>query len=330
MNKITGIVFGVILLLIVVGVVVKTLVFPSTESPTRETSRTGFMDVIEVDAKISDVLGATPSDPDNAADHYAQAIELFFANKGIILDAAADLGDGNAKNHAAALKALEDIRGHIGNGAKQAAMDYMAKHASGKLQVSKVQDDVERLGQTIDVLDILADYYMKNKRLADANAIYRDMLAAGWHMVNEHSHMHMTLYGQAIQVSAVNGISRSTEKAPDREADDMQRLPLRNYLGALVEFKRTYEGKSMVFHKPRLDAGDIWNIAENDKDRSWRVQAILGMGLIKFTHPSKANAAHNNAMIEKFLKSGDPIEKIAAQAAKDYSQTDFNMAGTTW
>jgi len=330
MNKITGLVFGGIMLVIVAGVLVKVLVFPSTDSPTIETSRTGFMEVIEVGATLTDVLDAAPSGADNAAEHYAQAIEVFFANQAILLDAAADLGQGKADGYADALKTLEEIRGHIGNGAKQAGMNYLAQHASGKLQVSKRQDDVERLGQTIDSLDILGDYYLENKRFKDADALYRDMLVAGWHMVQAHSHMHMTLYGQDIQATALSGMSKSIETDLDKTAKLERRAPLRNYLSALNEFKSRYEEKSMVFHKARLEAGDVWNIAENDKDRAWRVQAILGMGMMKFTHPSKTNATRNNAMIEKFLKSGDPVEKLAAQAAKAYTEIEFNQAGTTW
>ena len=120
MNKITGLIVGGIMLLLVAGILVKVFVFPSTEAPTRETTKTGFMEIIEVDAKITDVLDAAPSGGDNAAEHYAKAVEVFFANQALLLDAAASLGQGKADGHADALKTLEEIRGHVGNGAKQA------------------------------------------------------------------------------------------------------------------------------------------------------------------------------------------------------------------
>jgi molecular chaperone GrpE (heat shock protein) len=106
--------------------------------------------------------------------------------------------------------------------------------------------------------------------------------------------------------------------------------PLRAYLNALNEFEAVFENKAIIFQRARFNAGDIWNIAENDKDRAWRVQAILAMGLIRFTHTSKANTARNNKLIERFLNSKDPLEKAAAQAAKAYTETDFIEAGTTW
>ncbi|MDP6546005.1 MAG: hypothetical protein QGH60_18650 [Phycisphaerae bacterium] len=300
------------------------------DAPTRETSKPGFMDILEVDAKITYVLAATPSGTDNAAKHYAKAVKLFSARRNALLDAAASLAKGDARNHADALKTLEEIRRHIGKGAKQAGMDYLFEHASGKLNVSTRQDAVEHLGRTLDVLDLLGDYYIKNERLKDAGAIYRDMFVAGWHMINERSHMHMTIYGQDIQATALSGISKSIDRDLDQGTKAKRMAPLRAYLNALNEFEAVFENKAIIFQRARFNAGDIWNIAENDKDRAWRVQAILAMGLIRFTHTSKANTARNNKLIERFLNSKDPLEKAAAQAAKAYTETDFIEAGTTW
>ena len=333
MNKITGIIVGVVLLGIVGGVVLKKLVFPSADAPTRTTAKDGYMDVIKVDAKITNVLAAEPSGADNAAEHYTKAIELYFAKEGVISDATVAIVKGDAKDHADALKTLEEIRAHIGAGAKQARMNYLVQYGSGKLQVSQRQGNVERLGLTIDVLKILGDYYIKNKRFKDADAMYRDMFIAGWHMIEARSHLHMVAWGVDIQQDALSGMSMSIARDIEKDAANKLRAPMLDYHNALKEFKYKYEEKSKIFsraHKGRLEAGDVWKIADNDKDRTWRVQALLGMGMIRFTHLSKANTARNNAMIEKFLNSTDPIEKAAAQAAKAYTEIDFNTAGTTW
>jgi len=303
---------------------------PAYDLPTRKTSGPDFMNVIKVDAKITDVLNATPSGAENAAEHYARAVKLCFANWDALYDAAATLANGDATQHAGALKTLQEIRRHIGKGAKQAGMNYLEKHASGKLKVSLRQEDTDRLGRTVDVLSLLGDYYIKNKRLKDADAIYRDMFAAGWHMINERSSIHMTRYGVDVQILALKGIATSIDGDLDKNAKDNRMAPLRDSLVALNEFRSSCQDKALIFQEARFDAGNIWNIAENDKDRAWRVQAILAMGLIKFTHTSKANAEHNNAMIEQFLTSSDPLEKAAAQAAKAYTENDFNTAGTTW
>ncbi|MCP4378174.1 MAG: hypothetical protein GY794_18615, partial [bacterium] len=67
MNKITGIIVGAILVLIVGGVVVKSLLFPASDSPTRATTKTGIMDVIKPAVDISSILNSTPSGGGNAA-----------------------------------------------------------------------------------------------------------------------------------------------------------------------------------------------------------------------------------------------------------------------
>jgi len=333
MNKITGIIFGIIMLLIVGGVVVKVFVFPSQDAPTRATNKKGFMEVIEFGAPVTPILDAEPSGSGNAGVHYAKAIEVYLANEKAIFEAAAAVsgGDLTADSHVPqALKALEEIRGHVATAAQQAGMNFLAENASGKLAVSKHQPDVKNLGMAIDMLDMLGDYYIKNDRLEDAKAVFKDMFTAGWHMIKARSHMHMVTYGLDIQQSALNGLSKSIPKDTDPEEARQLRIPLRNHMEAINEFSDKYEEKAEIFAKALFDAGDIWNIADNDKDRSWRVQAILAMGLIKYTHLSKANASYNNAMIEKFLKSDDPVEKAAAEAAKAYTQVDFNTAGTTW
>jgi len=330
MNKITGIIVGVILLGAVGGFVIKTLVFPSPDASTPATGKADFLEVIEVEAKITDVLDAEPSGSEDAGEHYAQAVKVFHDNKEIILDGTVEIGKGDATGHAAALKAFEDIRMHIGNGAKQAEMTYLCKHTPAKLKVSKHSDEVAKLGITADVLDTLGDYYINNKRYKDADSLYRDMLVVGWHMMKSRSHVHMVTYGEDIMGSAMNGIIRSFDPSMEREAKLTAAEPLRMYNNALNEFVFVYREKVKILSKARLDAGDVWKIAEHDKDRMWRVQAILAMGMLKFSHPSKANTARNNELIEKFLASKDRMEKAAAEAAKAYTEVDFNTAGTDW
>jgi hypothetical protein len=319
------------LLLVVVGVVLKLVVFPSPDGATTATSKSGYMDVIKIDANMSDVLGETPSGSDNAAEHYEKAVEIFQANRNEITASAASLRRGEDQAYASELKNLQEIASHIAQGAKQANMKYLTKFGSGKLQVSKRQDDVERLGQTIDtMIKILGPYLIAKEKFTEASALYHSIFAAGGHMIKARSQYQMTMYGKDIQFDAMNGISKSIPRDTDKDEARKLRAPLRNYIQALNDFRSDYSKKMEIFEKLPFPAGDVWNIAENDKDRVWRVQAILAMGILKFTRQSKANVTRNTALIEKFLNSKDPLEKAAAEAAKAYSKPDFNHAGTTW
>ncbi len=333
MNKWTGIIVGAVLALGVGGFVIKTFVFPSPDEPTRATKKKDFMEVIEVKAPITLVVAAEPTGSDNAADYYVKAVEVLNANQEAIDSAAAAITAGDLTQDSKApqaLKALEEILGHLAEGAKQASMDFLTKHASGQLKVSKHSDEVQRLGDAFDVLDMLGDYYSKNERHEDAKTTFEVMFITGWHMTNDRCHTHMVMSGPDIQHKALNGLSRTMPKDLDPEEVNKRRGPMREYIHALNDFTEKYEDKIAVFLKNPFDAGDVWNIVNNDKDRAWRVLGILAMGIIKHTHLPKRNASYNNSLIEKFLKSEDPLEKAAAEAAKAYTEADFQTAANDW
>jgi len=330
MNKVTGLIVGGILAAIAIVVVVMALI-PSISEPTFATTKRGFLEILEVKAKLTDVLPAKPTGTGNAGEDYAPAVAEYRTNENIILKAADAVGKGESDGYDEVMASLEKIRGHVGDGAKKAKMEYLIKHTPKKLQVSWHQDEVDHLNDMFRAVNLLGKYYRASKRFDDAKALYSDMLVAGWHMVNSRSHPYMVLVGQQVQATGLNGLSNSHQVAAGGPPLDEYRLALRNYLGALNDFQAEYKEKLRVLRKAKPIPGDIWNIAKKDKDRAWRVQAILAMGLVRFTHASsEINAKHNDAMIEEFLKTGDLLEKAAAQAAKDYTETEFNLAGTTW
>jgi hypothetical protein len=333
MNKWTGIIVGAVLAAVVGGIVVKTFLFPTSDGPTRATRKPGIMKLIEMKVPITIIVDAEPTGSENAADYYVKAMEVLQANLGAINSAAAAISAGDVTQDSKApqaLKALEEIRGHLSEGAKQASMDFLTKHASGVLKVSKHSDPVQKLGDAFDMLDMLGDYYAANDRHEDAKATFDVMFITGWHMINDRCHTHMVMSGLDIQEKALDGMSRTLPKDTDVEEARKIRAPMRDYIHGLNEFSEKYEDKMAIFVKNPFDAGDIWNIANNDEDRAFRVLAVLAMGIVKQTHLAKGNVSYNNSMIEKFLKSEDSIEKSAAEAAKAYTLADFQTVSNDW
>ncbi|MBT3200592.1 MAG: hypothetical protein HN350_11820 [Phycisphaerales bacterium] len=330
MNKITGFIVAGVIAAIVIGVVVKTVLFPAPDAPTRATAGAKFMEVSELTFSISEILGSEPSGAGNAGEDYAKAAQLINANEETVKDATPSLMKGEGQAYKAAIKILEEMRAHLGAGAQKASMQYLLVCGPKKLAVSTRQDAVTDMGQAIDVIDTLAEYYLANKRYKDAEALYKDMLVAGWHMMKSRSHIHMVTYGRDIMSDAMDGLSNSIDPATDKDEQHAKRLKLSKYFKSLPGFNIPYKAKAKILGKVLMDPGDIWKIANNDKDRMWRVQSILAMGLLKFSHKSKGNIKYNNEMIEKFLQSSDPLEKAAAEAAKAYTQLEYKHAGTTW
>ena len=74
--------------------------------------------------------------------------------------------------------------------------------------------------------------------------------------------------------------------------------------------------------------GDVFNVAENDKDRSWRIQAILSLGIVKFTATKRGDLRRVRKIIDKNVAGDDPLAAAAAKAAKELTARQFNQLGT--
>jgi hypothetical protein len=75
---------------------------------------------------------------------------------------------------------------------------------------------------------------------------------------------------------------------------------------------------------------DIIAVAEGDKDRAWRVEAILVLGITKFSvNPQKDPDIHKKVveLIDKCAASSDPLEALAGKSAKEFTKPQFNTLG---
>jgi hypothetical protein len=81
--------------------------------------------------------------------------------------------------------------------------------------------------------------------------------------------------------------------------------------------------KEKIVRNVRTETGDAWNLAENDKDRAWRLDGIMWLGILRW---AGSNAPHR-AAIERYLgekaSSPDPVIAQRAKAALDYSVIDM-------
>jgi hypothetical protein len=67
------------------------------------------------------------------------------------------------------------------------------------------------------------------------------------------------------------------------------------------------------------NAGDLWNLAENDKDRSWRIAGVMWLGGMKGHHVS---ATDINAYLDTKLSDKDLILADKAAEAKTFTKDD--------
>lgn len=323
-------------------------VFPSPSDPTDATQKFGFMEIKPIDVPLADVIGYQPRAEGNAADDYVKAIDVYKKHARAIGEAwthSDDLGRGAYSLNPDLLKTLQAIDDLVAPGTLKASMKYTFTYTPKSFVVGlggTTSNDVEdfaadstlyapacqmyRLGAAVE---LLAYHYYGKKDYAKAEKTLKHVLMIGRHMMDEDSRPAMVTSGISLQIDALE-LSRQVYHfmGGDRKKQVASMNSYRSCLGAIQDH---YEAKTAALWKATPNPGDVFNIIENDKDRAWRVQGILYLGLlnyaIKTDQISRGDARMTTKLIEKFLNSSDEYEAAAAKAARDITEAEFKMIG---
>ena len=317
-NKLGWILAGVLLAALIIVIVLVALIPKWQRSkPTRATLAKGFMELMTVKESPAVVLGAEPDGAGNAGDDYQKAVELYKANS-TKLEFADDAGE--------MVDLLKQIHAHVAAGAKKAKMEYSFIHTPKKFVIGYRHEPAVELQKLSHALELLGKHYLDKQQYTEAEKVYKDELVLGWHMVKERSRAHMVQAGINVQFLALKGLN---DRYSARENEDQQLFQkLQTYSDALEPLERAYGEKTRVVYSRKPEPGDIFNIVENDKDRAWRVQAILVAGIVRFTAAKEGDVNYANELIKKYVTSSDPFEQAAAVAAREATEQDFELAGS--
>lgn len=330
-NKIGWIIAGALVLLIAAAAILKFVVFPSHAKPTHITLKEGFLDKAEMTINPSEVIGRSISGTGNAGDDYDRAIKLFAENARAFRRAM------NRAEHTReidldsdVLTPLENVARHVALGAQKEEMHYTFVHTPEEFIVGWFYKPVDRIEELMQALHLLVTYYERQKEYAKAAKVTESMLVMGWHMVNERSRPFMLQVGADWQKYAIEALRDYYKKMGDQYKS---RTPAIEEYGRQlsVMVSAFNEKRTAVFNldSKKMHPGDIYNVAENDKDRAWRVQAILWLGVLRHTHSNhRGDMKYIDKLIEKYLDSSDPLEVAAAKAARDMTDADFNQIST--
>ena len=335
-NK-TGWIIAGVLVLAVVGIIVKMVFFPSPSSPTSATRESGFMDAVKVDPPITTVIGALPSGSGNAGDDYRaafdefkanrKAVEAFFDELGGSEQTEIDLSRGRLIPPANVLTALEKIGSHVAAGAGKEKFEYVFTHTDKKeFEVGYFYQGTFDLGRVRECMGVLAIYQFGKKQFDQAAQTQKDLLMLGWHMSNEGVRLHMTLAGFDIQIEALAGLMDVYYNWGPEHRGKLK--PIEQYKDAVKNAKITYDDKLPIFKALSLEAGDIFNIIENHKDRAFRVQALLFLGRVR--HESAGNRGdmrYTRKLIDRYMDGKDPYEAAAAKAGRDLTKEQWDVLG---
>jgi len=86
--------------------------------------------------------------------------------------------------------------------------------------------------------------------------------------------------------------------------------------------------KLQLVRTANVEAGDVFNIIENDEDRMWRVEGLLLLGPLKFRFEKiERNRVKIDQLIDQYKGHGDPLLKAAAQSADKFDRDDAKEFG---
>ena len=295
------------------------------------------------------VLGELPAAPGNAADDYSSAVAVMETNLALIGKHIGeddyDPDDEDDKKlrwniPPEAMSVLQEIASHVQAGAQKADMKYSFVYSPKTFNVTYFYKPADELEKLTSVLDTLATTYFRQKKYAEAEAILKAEFTLGCHMMRERIRVDMGIRGLRVQDMALTGLrglylervdALIKLKTADKDIQDFEKRlkGIKTYSDSLICLHRAWKDKRKILWNVRPEPGDVFYIIENDEDRAWRVQGLLGLGLIKFTAAgSRSDKRKIKKLVAKYSAGDDPYLAAAANAARDFTREEFNVIGS--
>lgn len=101
----------------------------------------------------------------------------------------------------------------------------------------------------------------------------------------------------------------------------------RKWTQAIDQVRGQWKPKLAILQSTTPHVGDTLNMAANDEDPSFRVEATSVLGLIKWNPRGRGNARAVKSAIEEALDSDDPMIRQAAEAADAMTREDIHYGG---
>ena len=316
------------LALLVLGAALWMLFFPGRSSPTKATAAKGVLDLQKTNVSIATVLGAEPSGAGNAGEDYRKAIQLYRLNRKAIEEYTRQQDEApKAQPPAKTLEVLKQIDAHVAAGADKARMTYaLSLTTSKRLQANFFYMPAYDFEDISATLDALLNCHYHNGQFDKALAVLTHSLVLGWHMAEERAILHSVHSCLGIQIRSLNGM-RDVYRAGGGASKE-KLASIQEYLSAVKTLRDAYDRKAEVLWTPRPHAGDVLNLAEHDQDRACRVQAIVTLGMLRFSAARRSDRRYAMALIERYAAASDPLDVAAAKTARDMAQDDVKNFAT--
>jgi hypothetical protein len=339
-NKV-GWILALAVIIVVVGIAYFTI-FEPLPSPPRDTLDPSVLTLKSVDMPLADVIGFEPNEPGNAADDYQKAVTLWLMH-GKEIEATGDADHFDALAAAKdswadpGMQACKEIAAHVAAGARKKTMEYTFRYTPKQLKIRYRHKHADHLYKV--AVSVQQVYMMHKARMEfpQAEKPLQHMFVLGIHLFQERSLPYVSTTGLDIQLAALKWLQELYNAWPGAPRHRLALIgQYEHQLSVIRELcrkKRQWLWDNIPATDPRtgdpiLAPGDVFNIAEHDQDRAWRVQAIIALGPMKYRITGRGDSRKTRKLIEWFLMSKDPLEEAAAQAASKMTQDEFRGLGT--
>lgn len=319
-----GWILSAVLVLGLIGFVLYMVMVPSPSDPTIATGGEDFVKVHAVRVSPAVFLGAEPSAPGNAADDYRQAVAVFRSLDSELRRTYGRLNDISGARYAPPpdiLEALDKILTFTAAGAAKKDLEY---YSPDKLVVKGHCQPAVDLTDVSTALEILVAWHYGAKRYDQEEKALRTIFIMGWQMANEHTRAGMILEGLTMQERVVNNLD---ELYQDWEPNKHEAVlkGVREYGASLAVVKHFQDTKWQAIWKDRPEPGDLYRIIRLDQDRAWRVEALLALGAVRFTHEQfKGDMRVTLELLNQYSQDPDPYLRAAARCALALTEEGFN------
>lgn len=321
--------------ILAVVVVVLLLKYSPADSPTHKTLQEGALDVKAPAMSIGEVLGKTPDGPGNAGDDYAAAVAVWDANRDELQKIYDVLSSTQRHLTSQELALCNQVYEKLKPAIHKKDMRYTFVHTPKALNVSAFADGVDELMGLNYVLECIAEHYRRTEKPRPVVTVNQHRLVLGWHMMNERARMQMVAAGMDVMEAALMFLETyypEIGKDTQAEAADEYRSQIALARSAM-ETKRkivwTLEARADGKNAPQ--PGDLFNIIENDQDRTWRVEALLALAVLRHTEKDhRGNMRKINELLDSYAASDDDLLRVAAEVAKTRTKEQISADASNY
>jgi hypothetical protein len=270
--------------------------------------RKHMLERIELPAGIESIVPRMPADAGNSADDYAQIraeyqrrteeFRTFLRIRFEQINASTAVAVGTAD--------------HLRAGARKKEFRWYFEKTPKEFDLFSRDKDLEILGEVTDkAVYQIATVYGAQQNPGE-RALWEDYLIYGWHLCQQRVRVGLFWAGLQAQLNAATNLADMYQEAGQAE----KAKAANDYVLALKRTEQALGNKLSVVKRIQVRIGDLFHVIENDKDRMWRVEALLMLGFRRHTVSQPADRKRAQELLERFSGDADEFIAAAARAAK--------------